>query len=255
MSSTGKCIGYAAVGFLAGLAFLYDGLQRYLRVQKINNTPTSKVRSAAIGLVELYGKTKGELNSPISKNKCGYWKLVAQWYKSGKHGGWRNFYTKSSTEPFYLEDETGKILVDPTNAVVEIPHDNLFQGYISGKGMFGMPHKLIDAQILNFVNNADDNIKSKFMRYKDRDVRIYEYFIAEEDSVYVLGTAESKEGTRSDIAHENLIIRKGKNEMYISDSHEKKIVSGMMMSAYWRIFGGFALSAICLLILLGLLGV
>lgn len=134
---------YIFLGFFVGIYLIFDGVRKHLLVQKIKNTATSKVRSAAVGLVELHGiaRCKGGMVSPVAKTKCGFWRLIAQYYQSGKHGGWRTFYKTDSTSPFYLEDETGSILVDPCGAKVEIPHDYRYEGYMSGKGLFGMKHK------------------------------------------------------------------------------------------------------------------
>jgi hypothetical protein len=50
--------------------------------------------------------------------------------------------------------------------------------------------------------------------------------------LYVLGTAESKQGSSSAVAHENLVVQKSKadNVLYLSDSNEKKILSNMSWS-------------------------
>ena len=138
MSSASGCIVYLIVGFFGGLWYVYSGVNRYRLVQKINNTATSKVDAAAIGLVELCGKARcaGEMSSPVSNEKCAFWRVIGQYYRSGKHGGWRQIFRRDSSERFYLEDETGKMLIDPNGAQVEIPCDHTYQGYISGKGIF-----------------------------------------------------------------------------------------------------------------------
>lgn len=299
MSSDGGGIAYLIAGFLGGLWFIYSGTRKYLLVQKIKNTPTSKADAAAVGLVELYGRAKclddktraeyyskyskvmdaledykknpefkssaaqiDELSSmvkvgaggtgkeaflsPISKSRCAFWKIVAEYYRSGKHGGWRPIYTSCSYDPFFIEDETGRMLVDPKGSEVDIPRDNLFEGYISGKGIFGVGHQKMDTRVLDFISSLGAGAKP-FMEHQNENVRVFEYFIAEDDMVYALGTAEPREGVSSAIGSENLIVRKGKSEktMYISDSGERKILEKISGNMYWYIFGGFALSLFC----------
>jgi len=249
-----NCTAYVIGGFFGGLWFMYTGLKKYLLLQKIRNTPTSKVHSAAVGLVELYGAAKRTKNlvSPISREKCAYWRIIAEWYKSGKRGGWRKFYDEASTNVFYLKDDTGKILVDPAGANVDIPRDKKYSGYVSGKGIFGMKHKLMEKKVLEFINRSKPAVQGKFMAHRKVKVRIHEHYIAEDDKVYVMGDANPIPGKSSSKGYENLIIKKGKYEkaFYISDSSEKEVVSKMDNKVSFEVFGGFGLSTICLLILI-----
>ena len=251
---SGNCCVYEVIGFFVGLFFIYSGAQQYLFLQKIKNTPTSKVEAVAIGLIELSGKAlcQQDMASPITKNKCIYWKLQGEYYQSGKHGGWRNIYNDSSTNTFYLKDETGKILVDPNGAQVDIPSDNLFQGYYSGKGFFGMSHTQMDSRAVAFIDTLPPEKQRSFLNHRNENLKIIEYLIAEGDPLYVLGSAEPREGVASAVQSENLIVRKGKFDktMFISDSGEQKLTQSVSGSVYWQIFGGLALSAICLFLLL-----
>ncbi|MGV8176976.1 MAG: hypothetical protein ACP5NX_04200, partial [Candidatus Bilamarchaeaceae archaeon] len=78
--------------FIIGLALLAAGANQYLLRQKIKNTPTSKVRSAALGLAELFGKARafGDMRSPLEGKTCAYWYVVMEEYRqSRKHSGWQ----------------------------------------------------------------------------------------------------------------------------------------------------------------------
>ncbi|VVC03146.1 E3 Ubiquitin ligase [Candidatus Bilamarchaeum dharawalense] len=257
MADCGVCIA-GPMFFLAGLGMIYGGVQRYLLEQKIKNIPTSKVRSVAVGLVEIFGKAKclDSLNSPISKVKCIYWSLKCEYYKSGKHGGWRDFYTPSTNKQFYLEDDTGKMLIDPNGAEIDIPSDLTSTGYLDDKGFLGMKRKTLDPKILDYLNNAPD-VLAKFKSHSHTELRVTESFIAEGDPLYILGSAEPKEGASSAVQQENLIIRKGKTDqiMYVSDSNEKKAVEKIWWSIWPMIVGGFIFAAIGLYLLLDLAGV
>jgi hypothetical protein len=250
-SSGGGCIIYLIAGFFGGLWLAYSGTKQFLLLQKIENTPTSKVDAAAVGLVELYGKAicDGDMRSPISDARCAHWRIRAEYYRSGKHGGWREIFKRDSSSRFRVEDETGRMLVDPKGATVEIPVDNRYQGYISGKGVFGMPHQQMDGRVIKFIDSLDAAGKKAFMNHAKVDVRIFENYIAEEDLVYVLGDAQPLEGATSAKAHENLIIRK-KDVMYISDSAEKKVVESMRGGMLWAVFGGIGLSIACAAIII-----
>ena len=87
LMDTAKVVPFIIFGL--GLLLIYRGITRYLLMQKIKNIPTSNVRSAAVGLVELSGKAKSkeEMISPISKEKCVFYELTAQYYYSGERSG------------------------------------------------------------------------------------------------------------------------------------------------------------------------
>jgi hypothetical protein len=248
MASKGDPCCAALVGLVIGLGLLYYGLQRYLLLQKINNTPTSKVRSAAVGLVELFGNAlcKEPQSSPISQAKCIYWKVHEEWYQPGKHGGWRTISLNSSHKDFYLQDETGKMLVDPSDATIEIPSDFSSTGRLSGKGFLGIPQKQLDQKVLDYLERNPE-AKARCLRYSSYELRFTEWFIAEGDPLYVLGTAEPQDGVSSSIGFENLVMKQGKYDkmFYISDSGERKVTDNIKGSMYWAMGIGFVLSAIC----------
>jgi hypothetical protein len=239
--------------FTFGLALIYGGTQRYLLAQKIKNTPTSKVRSAAVGLVELFGKArcKDAMDSPVSKARCIYWRVQGEYYKPGKHGGWRDIYNASSSAQFFLEDETGRMLVEPKEAEIDIPKDFYSEGHMSAGGIFGMfKAKVLDQKVLDFLA-ATPAAGNAFRAHSSFDLRITEWFIAEGDPLYVLGGAEPLKGASSALAHENLVVKKGgEGIMYVSDSGEKKVIDKVGGSVWWMLGGGVILGAIGLFVLL-----
>jgi len=237
-----------------GLLLIYGGTQRYLLAQKIKNTPTSKVRSAAVGLVELAGEAqcKDAIDSPISKVRSAYWRIKGEYYKPGKHGGWRDIYNASSSAQFYLQDDTGRMLIEPKDAEVDIPRDFFSSGRLSEGGVLGMfKSKVLDKKALDFLA-ATPAANQAFRNHSGFDLRITEWFIAENDPLFVMGTAEPLKGASSATAHENLIVKKGANIdiMFISDSGEKKAVDKVSGSIWWMLGIGFILLAIGLFVLL-----
>lgn len=246
------CIGPAFLVF--GLLCIYGGVNRYLLLQKINNIPTSKVRSAAVGLVELFGKAKckDDMSSPVSKAKCTYWKVVGEYYQPGKHGGWRTIYNKASSSQFYLEDETGKMLIEPKNAEMSIPSDLVSTGHLSDKGFLGiLKQKKLDDRVLAFID-SDAEAGQRFRSRAGYELRLTESYIAEGDPLYVLGSAVPVAGASSGVAHENLIVKQGDMEklMYISDSGERKVKDNVRWSMIWAFVLGIPLSCIGIVALL-----
>lgn len=114
-----------AIALLAGLSLwgfisFWRNLKRY---RLINDTPTSKIRSAAQGFVELFGRAKmleGEpILSPLSRQACCWWEYrIERRVRSGKSTRWSTVESGTSEGIFALQDSTGQVLIDPEGAEV-----------------------------------------------------------------------------------------------------------------------------------------
>ncbi|MCW9049168.1 MAG: hypothetical protein OQK50_02410 [Deltaproteobacteria bacterium] len=103
---------------LAG--FTFCSAFYFLRMKRqIENTPTSKVRSVAMGMVEVKGQAlrKFALVSPLSQSPCVFYRLTK--YRREKNNQWKvNSVSSSANVPFLLEDETGRVEIDPAGCRV-----------------------------------------------------------------------------------------------------------------------------------------
>jgi hypothetical protein len=229
-------------------------------MQKVQNTPTSKVRSAAVGLAELFGKVslKDEFVSPISNAKCAYYLIKCEYYQQRrKNSDWVTFYTDLKMSRFFLEDETGKMLIEPKEAELDVPKDFEWTGHLTDKGFFGLiPQKKLDEGILAYLE-ANPEVKSRFMNHSGKNFRVSESYLAENDRVYVLGNVTPLEGASSSVSHENLVVKKDPVEkiMYISDSGENKVIENIRNVMLVEFAIGFILSGILLFIIFQDLGV
>ncbi len=244
------------VCILGGLLFILNGVSKYLLIQKINNLPTSKVRSAAIGLIELFGKArcKEELLSPISNKPCVYWNVSAS-YKDLRDRQIGIFFRDRFRE-FYLEDNTGKMLVDPKKADLDLPVSNAYAGYLEGGKVLWADFQQLDKQAVEFIKSLNYRDRKEFMDHKTSEFQITETCIFENDKIYVLGKAQSIKDQKSHIAHETLVVKKGKSDLlYISNSHEHKIIEKIWFSMAKDILIGFGVFSIFLYLLLYYLGI
>ena len=98
----------------AALSFWYGF--HHLRIKrKIENTPTSRIRSVAMGMVEVKGRAlrKYALVAPMSHTPCVYYRLTR--YRKDKNNRWQVIsVTSSDNTPFLVEDDTGRIEIDPS---------------------------------------------------------------------------------------------------------------------------------------------
>jgi hypothetical protein len=222
-------------------------------VQKLRNTPLSKVSSASVGLVALAGKARlhEPQMSPISGIPCAFWRIFGSYYKSGKNGGWKGFYTAASKNPLSLEDETGTIPVLPDGANIEIPSNLSFEGYISERGLVFKEPATMDPRVLKFIESLDAETKETFAQHSERNILLNEYVIRENDPLFVLGSALPSDDIPG-LGSETLVVRQGPGDstMYISDSSEGAFMKTMTGHMYVQIVAGLALSAFCLYLLL-----
>mgnify|MGYP000253232321 CR=1 FL=1 len=105
---------------LWGFVVFWRSLKRY---RLIHDTPTSKIRSAAQGFVELFGRAKmlaGEpILSPLTRQPCCWWQYsIERRVRTGKSSHWSTIESRRSEGVFALLDGTGQALIDPIGAEV-----------------------------------------------------------------------------------------------------------------------------------------
>lgn len=113
----GEYAGTVIVACVLALAGFF-GMVYFLRSGRImQDTPTSKIRSASQGFVELAGRAKSidsPLRSPGSATECAWYTYTIEKYeKSGQHKGWQTIRKENSVYSFYVDDGTGICAVDP----------------------------------------------------------------------------------------------------------------------------------------------
>lgn len=108
---------------LGGLALLAIGFHFVYRARLLEDTPSSVIRSAAQGYVELNGHARllpgPPIVSPLSNTQCAWWFFrVQERERNGKNNHWRTIEEETSGELFLLADTTGECIVDPDDASV-----------------------------------------------------------------------------------------------------------------------------------------
>ena len=100
--------------FVAAFNFL-------IKKRIIQDIPTSRVRSAAQGYVELSGRSElipGEaIKAPLTNTLCTWFSYeIEQYRQTGKRSGWRTIEQGESDALFLLIDDTGQAVIDPDGA-------------------------------------------------------------------------------------------------------------------------------------------
>jgi hypothetical protein len=178
---------WAAVGACVGVYLFYRGFRMLQSKRLILNTPTSKIRSASMGLVEISGLTVGPytLSAPVTGVPCYYYRtMVWQLKQSGKNREWEKVADESLHVPFYLDDNTAKLLVNPQGAEMDIHCD--FREEFSGS--FFSSSLDTPANVSRFL--------SQHGLATDKKVKVEEYCIKPKNALFVLGTLAENPGLK-----------------------------------------------------------
>lgn len=107
-----------------GLLGLTHALTLFDRRRRVENFPTSRIRSAAVGACEIQGYARAALplRTPYSQMPCVWYEFRVVRRETGSDAKERVHIVTghSNDHPFYIEDETGRLEVDPTGAQVEV---------------------------------------------------------------------------------------------------------------------------------------
>jgi hypothetical protein len=242
-SSTLELLFCCLFGLGFGLLLFWTGLSNFKRKKLIENTPTSNIRSIAMGLVEISGRAVryGDkiITSPFSKKDCVYYKyLIEEYRKSGKSSRWVTLDQDTKSVCFSVEDDTGMVLVDPKGA-----ETNVSVTFKSEPGFGKEP----DPSIKEFLKKK--GIEFKGLLGFNRTMRFTEWAIFPWDMLYVLGTADDNpyvEEGKAKSSVQDVMIHRGKSCFFISDKSEKSILSELGKSVYLLTIGGGALAIGCL---------
>lgn len=112
---------WALIGFPVGIFAFMRGFFLLRRKRFIQNIPRTTIRGAPLGLVEITGTVEGPYTiiGPMSEEDCFYYRAVV-WSK-GERSPWRKTAEESLAAPFFLDDGTGKMMVDPHGAETDLP--------------------------------------------------------------------------------------------------------------------------------------
>ena len=224
-----------AIGGVLALLFLYLSLRAGSRRRLIDNIPTSKTTGVFIGLVELNGTAESQqpLMSYLAGIPCvSYrWSVQEHWsrtvtetYRDSKghtqtrtrhESGWKTVASGGESQPFYLKDDCGFVLVRPQGAKVE------------------------DAAVFNETCGPGDALyytKGPMGSVADSDHRrcFTEHALALHGTLYVMGQARE----RQDVVAPEIAADSDAPVFLISTRGEKQISTGLAIQFWvWGVLG------------------
>jgi hypothetical protein len=184
-SGSGGLFFWCVVGVCAGMGCFLYGFRLLQRRRLILDTPFSKIRSAAMGMVEVSGLAVGPyaVVAPITARPCYYYRtIVWEWKQNGKNKSWVKVAGECVHVPFFLDDNTGRVLVDPRGADLDIHRD--FQ------------QEFCDA-FFTTKDPAPENVRSFLTNHgivTSNKIRVEEFCIKPKNSLFILGTLAENPG-------------------------------------------------------------
>jgi hypothetical protein len=184
-SSDGRPIAWCVIGFCVGIYLFIHGFRLLQRRHLILNTPVSKIRSASMGVVELNGLAVGPYTivAPITARPCYFHRtLVWEWKRQGRSSKWVKVAGECKHVPFFLDDNTGKVMVDPRDADLDLHCD--FQ------------EQFCDS-FFTTKEEAPGNVRDFLLRHgisTTNKIKVEEFCIKPKNALFLLGSLDDNPG-------------------------------------------------------------
>jgi hypothetical protein len=181
----GRALVWLAIGFCAGIYLFIHGFVLLQRRRLILDTPASKIRSASLGMVEVSGLAVGPytMTAPITTRACYYYRtLVWEWKRRGRSSEWVKIASECMHLPFFLDDNTGRVLIDPRGAELDLYRD--------------FEQEFCDS-FFTTKAPAPDNVRSFLARQgivTNNKIKVEEFCIKPKNSLFILGTLAENSG-------------------------------------------------------------
>lgn len=248
---------FAAVGGVVALVFGFKHLRDH---QLMRNTPTSNVRSIAVGAVEVQGSAQPveePLVSPLThREACVYQLEVQRKWESDDGTYWETVLELDERPPFRIDDGTDQVLVDAGDAELEVEQEKRVHvgsledppaklaDWAAERGLDGegagddeegglgdaigeVADMLGDAVVSLVEGSPEEHLTddSLFQR------RYIERVIGADETTYVLGGAYPRNGAQGPDNASHLVIREheGTGEFILSDRPEEALAEHKLL--------------------------
>ncbi|HEV3513512.1 MAG TPA: hypothetical protein VGS05_17510 [Candidatus Sulfotelmatobacter sp.] len=176
---------WCVAGICAGIGLFVYGFRLLQRRRLILDTPFSKIRSAALGMVEISGLAVGPYTmiAPITARACYYYRtLVWEWRQNGKNKQWVKIAGECMHVPFFVDDNTGRMLVVPSGADLDLHRD--------------FEQEFCDS-FFTTKDPAPDNVRTFLARHgvvTSNKIKVEEFCIKPKNALFILGTLAENPG-------------------------------------------------------------
>jgi hypothetical protein len=177
----------SALAIVGGLYFFFIGFRLLARKRLLLATPTSRIRSAAIGLVEVNGLAAGPytMPAPITGKPCFLYHTTIWQQRPDKQKEWEKVADETLHLPFFIDDSTGQLLIEPLGANLDLRREyrEEYDSSFFSSGLDNVPPRVS-------VFLARHNIAPS------RSLRVEERLIKPEDALFIAGTLTENPGVQ-----------------------------------------------------------
>lgn len=246
----------ATLAVTGGPALFVSGFRDFRLKRLIQNTPTSRIRSMAMGLVEVNGaiECRSMVSAPFSGRACAVWNVDVSVRSRRNH--WSVVHRATSGQPFFLRDETGIALVYPRGADCKV-------NFATEEVCAGIALPDVYAQYLAMLGPRQYLWRLGMLRFRERvleeGARVYvlgtaaphaqaytvsvsdEASVSAEDELEATGTDEWRgRRVRARDREVAALIRRGEHEktFVISQDSERTLTTGLGLKAVAKLIGG-----------------
>jgi hypothetical protein len=177
----------SSAAVIGGLYFFFTGFRLLARKRLLLTTLTSKIRSAALGLVEVNGAAIGPhtMPAPITGKPCFLYHTTAWQQRAGKKDEWEKVADETMHLPFFIDDSTGQLLIEPLAADLDL-HRDLREEYASS--FFSSNLDQVPPRVSVFLSRHGV-VPSRHLRIEERSIKPY-------DPLFVAGTLMENPGVQ-----------------------------------------------------------
>ncbi len=138
-----------------------------------------------MGMVELSGLAVGPYTmvAPVTERPCYFYRtLVWEWKRRGRSSQWVKVAAESMHVPFFLDDNSAKVMVDPRGAELDL-HRDFQQEFCDG--------------FFTMKEEAPPNVHALLSRHgvsTNNKIKVEEFCIKPKNSLFLLGTLDENPG-------------------------------------------------------------
>lgn len=230
----------AIFGLMFGAFSLYGSWERFRDVQLVRDTPTSTVRSLAVGAAEVKSEAHAvaePLVSPLTQQEACSYAVRVEEHRPDKHddgSDWQTVFFTHESVPFHVDDGTGRVRVEPEEADFEVEREKVFE-LDDGE--------LPPEEVREWAREHDVGGRH-LTSASSYDRKYYERVLAEGESAYVFGGAQRREDGDFAENERNLVMRehRGTERFIVSDKSEGHLLEDEIVETA----GVLALALVCL---------
>jgi hypothetical protein len=182
----------AWIAIWVGLFLLLIGFHLLSRKCSLLTAPNSTIQNAAIGPLQVNGSAIGPdtLKAPINGSPCFLYQITA-WQRPTGKGKWTKAAEETLHLPFFVDDSTGQLLVEPLGADLDLLPDFHEEYYASPTSLLPPSPEELPPNVGAFLARhgivRHGDVRDAYLRIEQRTIK-------PDDQIFIAGTLSENPG-------------------------------------------------------------